>query len=207
MPTWEELKPAGGDLLSELPSVLTNNKVAFRTAVEKHSFWTDSSGVSAGVPRLSSNSFGPGAARAFFDIASSASTALSTTKPLGGRLYVTSDTSRLLAYPATTAPLQVGTKQCLVYIGASTATIPSNVRVRTEAAFTLMSNSTSTTPFASTYVTPPTVQIHALSANTLSFGIPLLLASGTTNFTCRVVAIWGGPSFNVFWRSFGTVTL
>src|SRR5438270_159642 len=105
MVTWRESKPITTDPLSEFPSVLTAQAIAFRQAIEKHSFWTDASGLSAGVPRLSDGSAGPGTARAFFAIASSASTALGATKPLAGRLFVTSDTKQLVGYLSSTSTI------------------------------------------------------------------------------------------------------
>ena len=63
MPIFNENKPLATDLLNELPSLLTTNAIVFRQNVEKHSFWTDASGVSAGIPRLSDGSAGPGGAQ------------------------------------------------------------------------------------------------------------------------------------------------
>lgn len=207
MPTnWNENKPEGSDLLSEFPSVATQNAIAFRLGIEQHSFWTDSSGASAGVPRLSVGSFGPGAARAFFDIASNVSSVLSTTKPLSGRLFVTSDTTRLYAFSDATA-VPVGSPRALVFLGSSGATTPSNTRILVQQGKTAVSASTSTVAFATAYATAPALQMTAESTATTQLGLVLFLGSTTTNFTVRSQAVFGAAPANVYWRSIGSVTL
>ena len=125
---WNEQKPQPTDIPNlDLPSLITGNKIAFRQAVEKHSFWTDSSTNSIGQTRLSDGSFGPGSARAYFDVQSNVSTVDAASKDLGGRLFVTSDTSRLFGYGA--SPILLGSKNAIVYQTGSQATIPAGNRI------------------------------------------------------------------------------
>src|SRR5437867_3933422 len=127
MANWNEAKPSGGDLLSDFPSEMTTQAVAFRQGIEQLVYWTQSSGVSAGVPAYGAVT-PPGGFRAFFAPESSLSTALSTTKPLSGRLFVASDTSRLYGFTST-GTLALGGKNSIVFVGPALATIPTNTRV------------------------------------------------------------------------------
>src|SRR5213080_1767111 len=107
MTNWNEAKPESTDLIAEFPSVVTQQLVAFREGMEKHFFWTVSSGLSAGEPALSSASTWPGSARAFFGTQSQVSASKS------GRLMLTSDTSRLYAV-GTGAPSLLGSRTAIV---------------------------------------------------------------------------------------------
>src|SRR2546425_1254032 len=93
MTIWRDDKPTASDIPNgDLASLLTTQKTAFHEAIGKHFYWTEASGASAGIPRLSDGSFGPGSARAFYGTASQVSGT-----NCDARLMVTSDTSRFYA--------------------------------------------------------------------------------------------------------------
>lgn len=205
---WHELKPAAGDPLSEFPSVMTDQAVTLRQGLEQHLFWTDSSGASAGVPRFADGTAGPGAARSFFDVESNASSQVSATKALGGRLFVASDTSRLFAYAASGHSVLAGSAFAIVH-ATSTATIPSNTQTLVQlGSFSMASTSTTTTAFPSAYSAAPIVQLMPMSTGTTNFWTAAVLGSTTTNFTTRLGVLFGNASpLTVYWRSHGTVSL
>ena len=202
--SWQESKPASSDPVSECPSLLTTNAIAFRTSMEKHSFWTDSSGASAGIPRLSSGSFGPGAARAFYDTASNLSIS-SPSKPYAGRLYIASDTSRWYGFTSD-ATIPLGSTRAIVYL---TPTAVSNMRVLTQLGSATVSGSLTTIAFTTTYSGPAVVQVTSLSSSVASICQPSVVTSGTTNFSAIVRNVWAAGTVNttVLWRSVGTVVL
>lgn len=209
MATWRETKPTNTDPLDEFPSLLTGQAVAFRQAIEKHSYWTDASGASAGIPRLSDGSPGPGSARAFYAPASSLSTALSATKALAGRLFVTSDTHRLYAYTST-ATLQLGAENLIAYYGASYATITAGTRILTQSSNTSIPiNSRVTVAFPTPYAVTPTLQVTAGSTLTTDLFHASVFASTATNVTLVVNRVFGSSATTctVWWRSHGTVAL
>jgi len=207
-PNYIESKPIGTDLLTELPSLLTSNAIAFRQNVEKHSYWTDSSGVSAGDMRFSDGSFGPGAARAFFDVNSNVSSQISATKPMSGRLYIASDTSRLYAYTSDRT-LPVGGARAIVY-RTSAATIQSNVRVLVQVGTqTNVTTSTQTITFPTAYSVAPNIQTTVFSNVTTDYAIAEIMGSRTTCFGLSVTTLFGTAvsAWTVMWRSHGTVAL
>lgn len=209
MVTWQERKPEPTDIPNtELASLLTSNKQAMRVGFEASSYWTDSSGVSAGDMRLSDGSFGPGACRAFFDLESNASSQVSATKPLAGRLYIASDTSRFLAYSSGNSVI-VGSNNAIVYLGNSAATIPTNVKNLVQTGtFSTNSVSATTTAFPTAYNGTPTIQLTPWSVGTTALWALNVSASGTTNFTTVVTGVFGSASnVTVLWRSHGTVAL
>jgi len=204
---YRETKPAASDPLNEFPSDMTANIIALREGIEKHSFWTDNSGVSAGIPRLSDGSFGPGAARAFFDVASSASTTLSTTKPLAGRLYITSDTSRLYGY-ASDATMLLGGKNAVVYY-PSNATITAGARFLVQIGTVSVSSQTQNVIFTSQYSVAPTVQLSAFASAASRIVIAQATSITTSAFSVRVLDVFGGSTQTrtIQWLSTGTVVL
>lgn len=207
MAIWNELKPSATDPLSEFPSAVTTNAVAFRTGVEKHSFWTDSSGASAGITRLSDGSFGPGGFRAFFDVVSSLSTALSTSKPLAGRLFIASDTSRLYGFTSA-GTLELGSRNVIVNIGSSAATIQSNVRTLIQTGSLSSVPGSSTVTFATAYTVAPLVEIQVQSSSTTHLGSAKANTITTATFSSSLSAVYGDNSaFTILWKSVGTATL
>ena len=90
--SWVDDKPERTDLVRDLGPLVRSQKTEFRAAIEKHFFWTESSGLSAGEPNHQIGSATTGSCRAFFGTESQVSTALSD-----GQLMVTSDTTRLYA--------------------------------------------------------------------------------------------------------------
>ena len=213
MAVWQENKPAPTDIPNtELPSLITGNKTVFRTGAEKHMFWTDSSTNSIGVVRLSDGSAGPGAARAYYDVESNFSTPLTAPKPLSGRLFVTSNTTRFFGwFPFSSAqPSQsaLGGSNAVTYL-------PSFSTIATDT-YTLVqmgkaAGSAITVAFSTAYNLTPTIQLTILSdgtANPVNFGRIGLTSSSTTNFAFQLGAVYGSVSnFSVLWRSHGTVAL
>lgn len=207
MAIWNELKPSASDPLSELPSVLTTNAIAFRTGVEKHSLWTDSSGVSAGQTRFSDGSFGPGSFRAFFAPGSSLSTAVSAVKPLAGRLFIDSAASRLYGFTSS-GTVRLGSRNVLVHLGGSTATIQSNVRTLIQVGSLSSVPGSSTITFGTAYAVAPTVQIQVMSSGTTHFGIAKANVVGTATFSSSLSAVYGDNSaMTILWKSVGTASL
>jgi len=210
---WTEVKPTASDPLRELPSVLTAQAIVFRQNVEKHSYWTDSSGVSAGDMRLSDGSFGPGSARAFFDVESNVSSTVSAVKPLAGRLYITSDTSKLYGYSSGNSIL-LGGNNALVW-QPSAATITSNTRVLVQTGIlsgqtggAVIGISGNTIAFPIAYSVVPAVQVQEFSLGTTDIFSSAVTRPTTTSFVLRVSRIWGSQSTTtVIWRSIGTVSL
>ena len=217
---WNENKPSPTDIPNvELLSVITTNKIAFREGVEKHSFWTDSSGASIGLPRLSDGSFGPGSARAYYGTQSSVSTAESTSKNMSGRLQVTSDTSRLFGYLPT--PILLGSKNAVVYQTGSQVTMQTNVRVLVQTGelnVVVPSSGVSTyaITFPTAYNVAPRVQVTPSASTTLisvesaSFTFPQLTLITTSGFSLALNMDPSGGSewtSHVLWRSHGTTSL
>lgn len=221
MTNWNENKPAGTDIPNAgLASILTSNKQAFREGAEKHLFWTESSGLSAGQPRFSSGSTGPGAARAFYDVASNLSSQVSATKALDGRLYIASDTKRFFGY-AGSLSVPLGSVDATVWatstwstVASSAATIQSDVKVLCQSGVgnantAAAGGSRVTTTYPTAYAVAPFVQAVSMSTNTTNFNNCAVVASGTTSFSVILTTIYGntvsGATF--LWRSHGTVAL
>lgn len=205
---WNPLKPAIGDPLTDFPSAISNNKIAFREALERHFFWRENSGLSAGIPRLSSGSFGPGSARAYFATASKISSL--TTIANSGRLFVTSDTSRLYGLHSGASTLLGGLNMVMSF-GSSIATIQSNTRwlVQSGSSAGLNGIGTSyTIVFPTAYAkTTPFVQLVCSSSNVTDQYVPLLLSSSSTNFQTATFGLGSLNSTTLYWRSEGTVVL
>lgn len=203
--SWTETKPAASDPLNELVSILTSQAILFRQGIEKHSFWTDSSGVSAGIPRLSETSGGPGAARAFYDVESNLSSDVSATKPLAGRLFVSSDGSRLWGYSSgDTIPL--GGVKAIVY---KTPTAVTDSRVLVQLGSLSLGASVITTAFTTAYSRQPTLQFGYMPTSSDSEVIASVVSSSTTMFAAVARNVWGAGTIaqTVMWRSLGTVAL
>lgn len=205
---YREDKPALSDPLSDFPSTLTANTIAFRQAIEKHSFWTESSGLSAGIPRLSDGSFGPGACRAFFDVESNLSVALAATKPLAGRLYVASDTSRLYGYVSSAATILLGGKNAIVHF-PSNATITAGAYWLVQIGSVSASSQTVNIAFSSQYSVAPRVQVSSTATNENGLAIGQATSITTSNFSLRILDPFGNttPVRTVMWLSMGTVVL
>lgn len=220
MANWNENKPAGTDIPNAaLASVLTTNKQAFREGAEKHLFWTESSGLSAGQPRFSSGSTGPGAARAFYDVLSNASSQVSAQKGLDGRLYIASDTKQFLGYLSGLSVPLGGVNETVwttstSLVAVSATTIQSNVRTLVQNGLAscdaaAAGGSRNTITYATAYAVAPFVQATSMSTNTTNFNNCVIIASGTTNFAIVLTSIYGGTASGctVLWRSHGTVAL
>ena len=209
---WTENKPQPTDIPNlDLPSLITANKIAFRQAIEKHSFWTDSSTNSIGQTRLSDGSFGPGSARAYFDTQSRISASDESTKPLEGRLFVTSDTSRLFGFGA--GPVLLGSKNAIVYQTGSQATIAQNNRVLLCSSIQSVVATSSGTSYASvvfpvTYNAAPRVLVTPISSVTVRVSIPSVLTITTSGFSVSFRLFSGTEqAANFYWRSHGTVPI
>ena len=200
---WNELKPDANDPLSEFPSTLTRQVLAFREGIEKHFFWTESSGASAGQPRFSSLTTMPGSARAFYGPASHVSAAKD------GTLMVTSDTSRLFATPSA-GSLLLGSRFVIIADGTSAATIASNTRWHVQSG-TTSGRSPATdyhVAFASAYSGVPIVEGTLVATTDLSgIGSLAIQTIDASGFTFRVTQYGSSTSFGLLWRSEGTVVL
>lgn len=216
---WSNAKPNANDLLGEFPSVITTNRIALRQAMERHSFWTDSSTNSIGIPRLSDGSSGPGSFRAFYDVASNASAPSTVAKPLSGRLYLTSDTSHLFALisfvggPFGTSANLAGGINAVVFQTGSQATIPQGNGVLTQmSAVSIVATSSGTSlssvTFATAYNAAPTVQVTPVSTDTTTLSFAAVTAINTSGFSVGLRSL-NATTFatNLFWRSHGTVAL
>ena len=213
MSIWRETKPTNSDPLNEYPSVMTTQAIAFRQAVEKHSYWTDSSGNSKGDMRLSDGSFGPGSARAFFDVESNCSSTVSTTKALSGRLYITSDTSKFLGYSSANTALLGGNSVVVWMPSAATIAAGSRVLVQTgslsgDTGGAVIGLGGNIIAFPTAYSAVPEVQVQEYSLGTTDIFTSAVTKSTTTNFVLRVSRVWGSKSTTtVVWRAIGTVAL
>lgn len=215
---WNESKPTPNDKPNlELASLITSNKLAFRQAVEKHSFWTDSSTNSIGVPRLSEGSDGPGSARAFYDVVSNVSNNATNNaaRPLEGRLFLASDTSQLFTFygPLPTVA-NVGGSKSVTYLTGSQATIPQNNFVLGQfGTISIVATSSGTSfaavSFTSTYNVAPRVNVtpFSVSAHTVNLSIPAVTNITTSGFSVALRTGFGGGAYatTLMWRSFGTI--
>lgn len=216
---WSNAKPTPNDLLGEFPSVITTNRTALRQAMERHSFWTDSSTNSIGIPRLSDGSSGPGSFRAFYDTDSHASASSTATKALSGRLYLTSDSSHLFALIGFTGGIlgtsanPMGGINAVVYQTGSQATIPQGNGVLTQmSAVSVVATSSGTSlssvTFATAYNVAPTVQVTPVSTDTTTLVFAAVTAINASGFSVGLRSL-AATTFatNLFWRSHGTVAL
>lgn len=204
MVNWRDLKPGGGDPLGEFPSMFTGQKNAFRVAIEKHLFWTDSSGLSAGVPRLSDGSFGPGAARAFYGTASQVSAV-----SVNAKLMITSDTSRFYALGSGLS-VQIGGKNTIVSGSPDAPALTAGCRVLVQSSYvtnvTTAATSVATYPVA--YAVPPVVMLTAAGSVATHGWRPYIVLNSPTTASCGISASGlAGSACTVFWRSEGTIPL
>jgi len=204
MVNWRDTKPTSGDLLSELPSVLTNQQTAFRQAIEKHSFWTDSSGLSAGIPRLSDGSFGPGAARAFYGTASQVSAI-----NVNAKLMITSDTSRFYVVGSGLSAL-IGGKNAVVSGTPDSLAIMAGCRVLVQSSYvtnvTTVSASVATYPIA--YAVAPVIMLTAAGSVATHGWYPYIGNGSPLSMNCAISTTGlAGSACTVYWRSEGTVPL
>jgi len=203
MVTWLEKKPEPGDIPNaDLASLLTSNKQAFDGAVGKHFFWNESSGASAGIPRLSDGSFGPGSARAFYITQSQVSSATSR----DALLAVTSNTSRLFAMTSTASVL-VGSKNAVVAGAPSAATITAGCRILVQSGSSgglTQAGSPWIINFPIAYAVAPLVLV------TTAYSIataPLSPSVAASTGSISVGVNGSGSACTVYWRSEGTVPL
>jgi len=206
MVTWLEKKPEPGDIPNaDLASLLTSNKQAFDGAVGKHFFWTESSGASAGIPRLSDGSFGPGSARAFFIPQSQVSSAASR----DALLAVTSNTSRLFALTSTASAL-VGSKNAVVSGAPSAATITAGCRMLVQSGSSgglTQAGSPWVFTYPTAYVVAPVVFLSTAYSIATAPLIPALDGTSPSATTFGVSVTGSGSSCSLYWRSEGTVPL
>ena len=201
--TWPESKPVQGDLVSDLGSVLRSHKTEFRAGLEKHFYWTDNSNSSAGEPRLSDGSFGPGSARAFYGTASEVSAFRD------GSLMVTSDTSRLFGLTSGASVL-LGSSRAIVSDGSAIAAVPGSRRlIQSGLTFASLGDSGHSFPTAYSSV-PPSMLIQRIVDGDAGFdlGRRVSIAQiGTSSFTLRVENAGGASAMTILWRSDGTRSL
>lgn len=206
--SWQENKPASTDLLSELVSLFLSQKTHFSAYVGKHFFWNDSSNVSAGIPRLSDGSPGPGSAHAFYGTASQVSHVSA-----GGKLMLASDTSRFYGLHSGQSTF-LGSPSAVVYGGDSITTITGGTRwlVQSGATSSLVTagvglNFSITFPVAYAAVAPlieltPAASIVTQAVTSRISGTPTVSA-----FSVNVGVLVSGGTAGFYWRSVGTVSL
>lgn len=200
--SWVESTPLSTDRLGDLGHRIRSNKTALRVGLDKHFFWEDSSGASAGVPRLSLNT-GPGSARGFYGTASQVSAWRD------GALMVTSDTSRLHGLTSASSAL-LGAINALTYY--SSATITQNSRVLPQTGLTTVSSAgTVSVTFGTAYGAPPlSVSLVGSLPSTQGEFTYGLGPSTTTGFVVRVAYVGVGADSGQAqfqWLSLGTVAL
>lgn len=205
--SWVEGKPEPTDIPNgEFCSLLTGNAATLRQGLEQHYYWSVGSGVSAGVPLLSDGSFGPGVARAFYDVQSSLSSAPT------GKLYLTSDMSRLFLTQSAGTTL-MGAQNAIVAGGPSVATITQNSFWVVESGSTASLAGGVTVyrqDFPVAYVVaPPVIQLQTLYSTCTGGYLASVVSRNASGFSFQV-GRYGTESLNsctVFWRSEGTQLL
>jgi len=210
--SWREDKPAGTDIPNaDLTALFNSQRTHFSAYVGKHFFWNDSSNVSAGIPRLSDGSPGPGSAHAFYGTASQVSAA-----GAAGKLMLTSDTSRFYGLHSTQSTLLGGTA-AIVYSGASTSltTITAGTRWLIQSGFTtanVVAAQNFNIVFPISYAaTAPFVEITPIGSSTtyvITSGTSTTAPPTASGMSVTVVVRGGNTSVaGFYWRSIGTVTL
>jgi len=204
---WIENKPKPNDLLAEIGALVRSQKSNFRAGIEKHYFWRESSGLSAGEPRLSDGSFGPGSARAFYAPASELST-----NATSGVLYIDSTNSRFYLLTSDTTVL-LGGRQTIVMGGASVATIASNARTLVQSGIStgITGDSTERIDFPTPYTgSAPFVEVQSgWSTGVLAY-LTAMTAVNTSGISVHIEYVGGGANPGdgaILWRSVGTVAL
>lgn len=200
--SWDEGVPRPTDRLQDLGTQVRSNKTALRTGVDKHFFWDDSSGLSAGIPRLSSGSLGPGSARAFYGTTSQVSAYRD------GALMVTSGNSRLYGLTSVSSHL-LGATNMIAFFSADTITQSSRVLPQT--------GITNAGASALTHITFPVAYGGVPYAVLLTGGVPsatnaytyALVSADNSGFTVQQSQIGTGTdnSGHFQWFSLGTVAL
>ena len=199
--TWPESKPVQGDLVSDIGSVIRSHRTELRAGLEKHFFWNDNSNSSAGQPRLSDGSFGPGSARAFYGPQSEVSAYRD------GSLMVTSDTSRLFGLTSDASVL-IGSAQAVISDGTGVAAVAGHAQM-IQSGLTFASLGDSGHSFPSTYASPPkTMLIQRIVDGDAGFDLGRRVAIaqiGTSTFTLRVENAGGASGMTILWRSDGSI--
>ena len=132
-------------------------------------------------------------------------------KELGGRLFVTSDTTRLFGYGA--GPILLGSKNAIVYQTGSQATIPAGNRIlecmsTQSVVATSSGTSYATVTFPVTYNTAPRVLVTPISVATVRVTIPSVLTITTSGFSVSFRLFSGTEqAANFYWRSHGSVSI
>jgi hypothetical protein len=209
---WQEGRPKGTDIPNaELASLITSQKQTFDSYIGKHFYWTESSGLSAGIPRLSDGSAGPGSARVFYGTASQ----VSAVPNMSGKLMVTSDTSRFYALQSTQSNL-LGGVSAIAYsgAGASAATVTQNTMYRVQSSLTTVNIGSAGTVLKITYPTAynavPLVELTPIGSNA-TWAVTSALSGAITASSFSVFLhhnCGGGTGIcGFYWRSIGTVNL
>lgn len=205
MVIWQENKPEPGDIPNaELCSLITSNKVALRTALEHTIYWSQSSGLSAGVSAYTDQP--PGSARAYYGTQSQVSAT-----SVGGKLMVTSDTKRLFGLGSTTSWL-LGSRQAIIGDGQA-GTFTNNVRRMVQSGSTVGIAAGATIyrqdfPVAYTGVSP-IVQLAPAWSGATQWFLPSVVSRNASGFSFSLGtgAVTSSNSCTVYWYSDGTLTL
>lgn len=208
--SWREDKPTGSDIPnSDLADLFRSQKTHFSAYVGKHFFWNDSSNASAGIPRLSDGSPGPGSAHAFYGTASQVSHVSA-----GGKLMLTSDTSRFYGLHSAQSTL-LGSPSAIVYGGGSVTTITPGTRWLVQSGSTFGTvvaarnfNLVFPIPYTATAPFVETTPIASAATLVVTSGISTTAPTTASGASVTVVVRGGNTSVaGFYWRSVGTVNL
>lgn len=196
--SWPEDRPVGRDSVSDFGLVVRSHKTEFRSGLEKHFYWTDSSNASAGEPRLAISLTTPGSCRAFYDTESNVSAFRD------GALFVASDTTRLYGLTSGSSFL-LGSARAVR--NPTTGPVESlRQLVQSDETTIGVGDGTHSFAFPTVYSIAPALMVTAKypTANTdTRIGVSVVTAGGFTAVVDRSGS--GNPA--MWWRSSGTVAL
>ena len=193
--SWTETIPSITSPVGQFPRYAQSVWTAIAAGMATEHYWDGSGGASAASRGL----MAPGGSRAFFDVRSNSS---APNSQMTGRLFLTSDTSRLLVYDSTGTYL-AGTP--FLSENSTSAGTGYWVRQAGTALFPLNVGSASTPitfpiPFLTTPIVHVTTSDKSLIANALNV---TLSACSSAVSTIGVAFV---SSATVFWEALGTVS-
>ena len=196
--SWVEDKPERSDLVRDFGPLVRSQKTEFRAAVERHFFWTESSGLSAGEPNHQVASTATGSCRAFFGTGSEVSASRD------GQLMVTSDTTRL--YALTSAGSVLLGAAAAVQLPLTGASGNLRVLVQSAQAATNYADGTHNIAFPVEYAAAPThlvIQPKLANNNDGAYAAISDITAGGFEFRVQNLT----ASTELWWRSAGTVAI
>ena len=197
--SWIEDKPERSDLIRDFGPLVRSQKTEFRAAVEKHFFWTESSGLSAGEPNHQVASTATGSCRAFFGTASEVSASRD------GQLMVTSDTTRLYALTSASSVMVGAAAAVTNPLTGSSGNL--RVLVQSDELSSNFANGTFNISFPVEYGAAPTqlvIQPRFNANNEMAYAVISDLTAGGFEFK-QIMNV--GANALMMWRSVGTVAI